>query len=132
MANNFDELRWKLFIIFLKLILLSFVFGMSIIFTQNITFTIIILIVLAILLFGGKKIFKRRRPKSKPRGRGGRKRGGKGRGRSKPKRKPHKWHKLRSVPPWVRRKMRRRRSNFVHGKHFMYKRVGKRYYRKRK
>jgi len=42
------------------------------------------------------------------------------------------WEKLREVPSWVPRKMKRRRSNHINGEHFRYKREGNVYYRKLK
>ena len=42
------------------------------------------------------------------------------------------WERLRGVPDWVYKKMKRRRTNYVNGDHYRYKREGNNYYRKKK
>jgi len=41
------------------------------------------------------------------------------------------WERLREVPDWVYKKMKRRRTNHVNGDHYRYKREGNNYYRKK-
>lgn len=42
------------------------------------------------------------------------------------------WESLRAVPNWVFRKMKRKHTNRVNGEHYVYKREGSRFYRRRK
>ena len=42
------------------------------------------------------------------------------------------WQRIRGVPSWVYKKMKRRRTNRVNGEHYVYKREGKNFYRKLK
>jgi len=42
------------------------------------------------------------------------------------------WERLREVPNWVVRRMKRKRTNKVNGRHHVYKREGNVYYRKLK
>ena len=42
------------------------------------------------------------------------------------------WEKLRSLPNWVYRKMKRKHTNRVNGEHYVYKREGNNFYRKPK
>lgn len=49
------------------------------------------------------------------------------------KRKEHKkndWERIRQVPNWVYKKMKRKHSKRINGKHFVYKREGNEFYRK--
>jgi len=45
-------------------------------------------------------------------------------------RKSNGWERLREVPSWVPRKMRKRHSHKVRGKHYVYKKEGNTFYRR--
>jgi len=42
------------------------------------------------------------------------------------------WEKLKFLPDWAYRKMKKRRKNIVNGDHYVYKREGNNFYRRKK
>ena len=52
--------------------------------------------------------------------------------RNKHKGKRKDWEKLNHLPNWAYRKMKRKRKNIVNGEHYIYKKEGNRFYRKKK
>ena len=74
------------------------------IFYSNVFLVIVILLILFLFLFR-KKIFRRR---------------DKG------------WKRIRELPNWAYKKMKRRKKNFVNGEHYIYKREGNKFYKKKK
>jgi hypothetical protein len=42
------------------------------------------------------------------------------------------WERIRELPNWAYNKMKKRRKNIVNGDHYIYKREGNKFYRKKK
>ncbi|OQA67828.1 MAG: hypothetical protein BWY36_00617 [Candidatus Diapherotrites archaeon ADurb.Bin253] len=73
-------------------------------FYSNISLVVIILLILLLFLFRNK-LFRRRNKD---------------------------WKRIRELPNWAYKKMKRKKKNFVEGEHYNYKREGNKFYRKRK
>jgi len=52
--------------------------------------------------------------------------------RSRKRKKSNDWERINQLPEWTYKKMKRRKTNRVNGDHYVYKKEGKKYYRKKK
>ena len=50
----------------------------------------------------------------------------------KGKRKKGNWKRIEKLPSWAYKKMKKKKTNKVNGEHYVYKREGRRFYRKKK